>query len=412
MAGKSNRTSNWLYISSPMAKPYPRTRTVLEPLSHSTVFGDSPPLSLALSAVSDSQTLIYIGNQLGSLTVFSEEIGPDRRSLSLLRSIAVGESPVAAIQVFGEIGCVLALSGGFLFLGDSLLSRPLQRLGFLRGIAAFARRRRSGGNGGSELPESSVESDERSTGASRGFLSKLGSGIRTNGLKIKEPERRIGEGNQHAFSVVVGKRLVLIELVKNEQDLDGPNNVSYVILKEIQCIDGIVSMVWLNDSIIVGTTSGYSLISCVTGQSGVIFSLPDVSAPPLPKLLCRDWNVLLLVDNVGVVVDEHGQPVAGSIVFSRGPNSIAEISMYVVAVRDGKMELYHKKSGSCVQTLSFGGEGPCILADEEDRTGTLVVVATPSKVLIFIVFTSKFVDLFPICHLNDFLKISWDGRAG
>ncbi|WVZ15855.1 hypothetical protein V8G54_013421 [Vigna mungo] len=37
------------------------------------------------------------------------------------------------------------------------------------------------------------------------------------------------------------------------------------------------SFYFLNDSIIVGTVNEYSLISYVTGQSSVIFSLPDVS---------------------------------------------------------------------------------------------------------------------------------------
>lgn len=294
--------------------------------------------------------------------------------------------------MFGGIAKVLVLSGGYLFLVDSVLSQPLKRLSFLKGVSVFTRRLRSREAESSNSLENVANSTELSSSStSQRFLQKLGGGIRANGLKIKEPEQH-NEGS-NAFAVVVAKKLILIEIVsggssrasKNDQDSDGLN-VSYVILKEIQCIDGILSMVWLNDSVIVGTADGYSLISCLTGQIGVIFLLPDISNPPRIKLLSRGWNVLLLVDNVGVIVNEHGQPVAGSIVFRRGLDSIGEVSLYVAVVRDGKMDLYHKKLGTCVQTVTFGGEavgGPCIVADEEDGNGKLFVVATPTKVICY-----------------------------
>ena len=293
------------------------------------------------------------------------------------------------MQAFGEIGKVLVLSAGFLYLVDSFLLQPPKRLSFLKGVSVFTKRLRSSEAESSNLSETAVSNSPESSRTSQSFLQKLGGGgggVRVNGLKIKEPE--LNREGSHVFAAVVGKRLILIEIVlgsragKTDQDVDG-SSVSYVILKELQCIDGILTMVWLNDSIIFGTANSYSLISCVTGQSGVIFSLPDVSSLPRLKLLSKDWNVLLLVDNVGVVVNAHGQPVAGSIVFRSGPDSIGEISLYVVVVRDGKMDLYHKKSGTCIQTVSFGGEGvgePCIIADEEDGNGKLVVVATPTKV--------------------------------
>ncbi|PON60728.1 Vacuolar sorting protein 39/Transforming growth factor beta receptor-associated domain [Trema orientale] len=381
-----------------MAKPHSRARTILQPLSHLNLSNHST--CLALCNVSDSQTLIYVGTHSGTLLLLSTKPNSPTpsdasephsvpKNLSLLRTVPVSASSIESVQVFGEIGKVLVLSGGFLYLFDSFLSQPAKRLSFLKGVSVFTKRFRSSGAAeSSNLYDTAANSPESSSTSQR-FLQKLGGGARANGLKIKEPEQS-REGS-HVFAVVVGKKLILIEIVlggrvgKSDQDVDGLN-VSYVILKELQCIDGILTMVWLNDSIFSGTANGYSLISCVTGQSGVIFSLPDVSSPPRLKLLCRDWNVLLLVDNVGVVVNAHGQPVAGSIVFRSGLDSIGEISLYVVVVRDGKMDLYHKKSGNCIQTVSFGGEGvggPCIVADEEDGNGKLVVVATPTKVICY-----------------------------
>ncbi|XP_034211573.1 vacuolar sorting protein 3 isoform X3 [Prunus dulcis] len=384
-----------------MAKPELSARTVLEPLSFFNLSDHSRAqvTSLAIYTVSDSQCLIYIGTQFGALFLFSvnpgnpnDETRSDRsnspsvlQNISLLRKVVVGNSSVESIQVFGDIGKLLVLLGGFLFTVDSLLLQPVKRLSFLRGISVITRRLRSSESECSNLSALSNSSEYTST--SQRFLQKLGSGIRANGLKMKETvQQRV---DNHVFSVVIGKRLVLIELVlinrvgKSDQDID---DGSFVILKEIQCIDGVMAMVWLNDSIIVSTVNGYSLFSCVTGQSGVIFSLPDGSSLPRLKLLCKEWNLLLLVDNVGIIANAYGQPVGGSLVFHSKPDSIGEISSYVVVARDGKLELYHKKTGTCIQMVTFGGEGvggPCVVADEEDRTGNLVVVATPTKVVCF-----------------------------
>ncbi|XP_050146674.1 vacuolar sorting protein 3-like isoform X3 [Malus sylvestris] len=378
-----------------MAEPEPRGRTVLEPLSLFNLSDHSRArvTSLAISTVSDSQCLIYLGTQFGTLVLFS--VNPNDQSpsdpsnnpsipqnISFLRKVLVGNTSVESIQVFGEIKKLLVLLDGFLFLVDSLLLHPLKRLSFLRGISVITRRLRSSESECSNLSGLSNSSEYTST--SQRLLQKLGSGIRANGLKTKETaQQRLGH---HVFSVVIGKRLVLVELVlsnrvgKSDQDID---DGSFVILKEIQCIDEVMTMVWLNGSIIVSTVNGYSLFSCVTGQSCVIFSLPDACSLPRLKLLCKEWNVLLLVDNVGIIANAHGQPVGGSLVFHSDLDSIGEISSYVVIARDGKLELYHKKTGRCIQMITFGGEGvggPCIVADEEDGSGKLLVVATPTKV--------------------------------
>ncbi|KAG5517235.1 hypothetical protein RHGRI_037853 [Rhododendron griersonianum] len=190
-------------------------------------------------------------------------------------------------------------------------------------------------------------------------------------------------GQVLVLSVVAGRRLMLVELVLGKDGGDGGG--SFLILKEIQCVDGVKTMVWLDDSILVGSSTGYILYSCVTGQGGLIFSLPDPSSsPPRLKLLLREQKVLLLVDNVGVMVNAHGQPVGGSLVFRRAPDSIGEMSSSIAVVRNGKMDLYHKRSGKCVQMLSFAeeGVGPCVLADQ-DGSERLIVVATPSKVVCY-----------------------------
>ncbi|XP_061341073.1 vacuolar sorting protein 3 [Gastrolobium bilobum] len=373
-------------------------RIVIEPLSQfdlSTHSRTSSVRSLAVSTLSrrsqqqQQEAVVFVGTHSGTLFSLSTDVNDNTnaqnggasspsflRKLSFRRSVSVSDSPVESILVLGELGKILLLSDGSLFLVDSELENRATRLGFSpKGVSLVTRRRLRDGE-----CEGSVLSEQQS------FLQKLGGGVIANGLKIKETELQ-GECGC-VFALVVGKKLMLVELVlgnrggKSDKDVNG----SLVVLKEIQCVDGVVSaMVWLNDSIIVGTVKGYSLISCVTGQSSVIFSLPDVSRPPRLKLLEKEWRVLLLVDNVGIIVDANGQPVGGSLVFRHGLDSVGEISSYVVVVSDGKIELYHKKYGSCVQVLPFGGEGigPCIVASEEDRGGKLVAVATATKVVCY-----------------------------
>lgn len=292
------------------------------------------------------------------------------------------------MHIIDHVGQVLVLSGGFLFLVDLLLRQPVRKLGVFKGVSVVARRVRSGVSESTDLvggDSSGASSSEFSRTGLR-LLQKLGgaSGIRSNGLKVKESELH-RDGNC-VFAIVTGRRLVLVELRIGRSDSHGDGDGdggSFLILKEIQCVDGVKTMVWLDDSIIVGSLSGYFLYSCVTGLGGLIFSLPDPASPRL-KLLLKEYKVLLLVDNVGVIVNAQGQPVGGSLIFRRAPDSVGEIASCVAVVRNGKMELYHKRSGNCIQIVSFADEevGSCVVADENGG-GQLIVVATPSKVICY-----------------------------
>ncbi|MED6172374.1 hypothetical protein PIB30_049516 [Stylosanthes scabra] len=413
-----------------MAKPQlttTMTRTVLEPFSHFDLSSHSRKttirsLALATSPSDPQHAFLYVGTYSGTLfslsTILSNSASSNAsdhpnynaatadstflHKLKFQRSVSVGDSPVESIFVLAELGKILILSEGSLFLVDSELTNHAARLSFPKGVSVVARRVRSGGGGG-ESEGSSEQASSSSGGGGQRFLKRLGSGVRVNGLRVNKEGDAQGEGNS-VFAIVAGKRLLLAELV-----LSGGVSGSLAILKEIQFVDGVIStMVWLDDSIIVGTANGYSLISSVTGQSGVIFSLPDVSRPPRLKLLRKEWRVLLLVDNVGIIVDPHGQPVGGSLVFHHGLDSVGEISSYAVIVSDGKIELYHKRNGSCVQVLPFGGEGigQCIVASEEDRGGKLVAVATATKLSLTAIISSEAVKLLENLYL---LVIHYDG---
>ncbi|GAB4840796.1 hypothetical protein Ancab_021558 [Ancistrocladus abbreviatus] len=379
-----------------MAKlEHSKTRTVLELLSHFELAdtSSSPPPSfstLAISTLSDSETLIYAGTASGALLLLSTDPNSNsdpsssNNNLKLLRLVVVSDSPVHSIHVVSQIGRVLVVSEGYIYVIDSLLLQPVKKLGFLKGVSAVARRVLSGESGSLNLIGAG---GNENASVSQRILKKLGGGIRSNGVKAQDLESN-SEDNSCIFAVATGKRILLLEFVvgsrgsRGDRDVDG----SFLVTKEIQCVDeGVKAMVWLDDAIVVGTIKGYSLISCVTGQNVLLFSLPDVSSLPFLKLLLKNHKVLLLVDNVGIVVDAQGQPVFGSLVFCHAPDSIGEFSSYVVVVKDGKIELYHKRSGVCVQVLSVGGTGvgQCVIADEEGGSGRFLAAATPSKVFFF-----------------------------
>ncbi|KAM7505638.1 hypothetical protein LguiB_004542 [Lonicera macranthoides] len=386
-----------------MVKPETKIRTVLEPFAEFNP-SDSPVpgttiRSLALSTFSDSETLIYAGTDSGNLLLLSlnpnlpqkssENDNLKSKTVSFIRYVYVSDCVIDSVHVIVNFGKVVLVSDGFLYFVDSLLLQPVKKLSSLRGISVVGRRFRSGESEGSNLVggDSGASSSEVPSTSQR-FLQRLGGGIRSNGVKIKVPE--LDRDDNCVFAVVVGKKLMLIGLAlgggvgRSDWNNDSTGG-SVVILKEIQCVDGVKSMVWLDDSIIVGTSSGYYLYSCVNGQSALIFSLPDPSSSPPLKLFLKEYKVLLLVDNVGITVNAQGQPVGGSLVFHQAPESVGEITNFVLVIKKGKMELYHKKSGNCIQMIPFAGEGagPFAMADEENASGKLVAVGTPSKVICY-----------------------------
>ncbi|MCL7042047.1 hypothetical protein MKW94_022037 [Papaver nudicaule] len=391
-----------------MAKLEPKDRIVVESIAEfdpSKTSSSSASLnsfkSLAISSVSNTQTLIYIGTDYGSVILLflsssstssparengHSDLKPENHTLTLSRFVSLTNSPVELMHVFVEIDRILVLSDGYLFLLDSLLLQPPKRLNFPKGVTFVTRRLR--GVGGNVLPSGTTntlgENDSvKFTSSSSRFLKKLGGGSRESGTKSREFSSQLQKegGNNCLVCVAIGKKIVLVELLLPY----GGGVIDTVVLKEIQGVEGVETMVWLDDSIIVGTANGYTLFSSVTGHNVMLFSLPDPSCSPYLKTLGKHHEALLLVDNVGIIVNANGEPIGGSLVFRHSPDSIGNISSYLIAIKDRRMDLYHKKTSLCIQSINFAGQevGSCILATEEGENGELVVVATPSKVICF-----------------------------
>ncbi|MQL95338.1 hypothetical protein Taro_028003 [Colocasia esculenta] len=312
--------------------------------------------------------------------------------VEFVRSASVGGSPVEAMHVLPEVGRLIVLSDGFLFLLDLLLLQPSRKLGFIKGATALSMRLVCTDSASSD-PLGDVATKSELLRPGQKFLQKLGGGNRANGAR----SRVLGvqrEGEASCFvSVAAGKRFVLMELILIDgisKDATEYGGIS-VVLKEIQGVDGVRTMAWLDDSIIVGTVDGYVLISTATGQSTPLFSLPEFSGPPRMRTLCRSKQALILVDNVGVVVNSSGQPVCGSLIFRQIPDSITEILPYVLVSGDGWMDLYRKSTGMCIQSASFPriNGGPCIVASDDWGNQEVVVMTMQFKVICYHIVSAE-----------------------
>ncbi|XP_021728664.1 uncharacterized protein LOC110695746 [Chenopodium quinoa] len=132
-------------------------------------------------------------------------------------------------------------------------------------------------------------------------MKKLGGGVRSNGARVKEfSSRGVDNNGAYLFVVAMGKKVVFIELnsgsSKHDQEVDGKRGL-FVVLKEMSCIDGVKSMAWLDDSLILGIDNAYSLMSCITGHVDLIFSQAVTIADPCRSVaeLVVHWYLAILV---------------------------------------------------------------------------------------------------------------------
>ncbi|XP_031481614.1 vacuolar sorting protein 3 isoform X2 [Nymphaea colorata] len=362
--------------------------------STSSNLGQISIRSLAISTTSASKTLIYAGSQCGAILSFvfdpsqhhtrtDTDQDPGQRlsstKTSSSRCVRVGNSPVESVIVVAEIDRVLFLSDGFLHLVDRYLSSPVQKLVFLKGVSSVAQKL--------SFTDTMVsQTDSVSEDGSKKAWERVGRiSSRYNGFSVFT--------NYPQFAAIAGRKLVLCEMRSAGRVNDAPGAIGRVhdyggftvtVFREFQNFDAVTTMAWIDHSVIIGTASGYSLFSCITGQFSSIFSLPESSGPPLLKVMHRRKEVLLLVDNVGIASNSLGQPVGGSMIFRHVPEAVGQISMYVVVFGDGKLDVYHRRTGVLVQSIFCGERTGCsVIAEDDGGNEEFLACAVSDKVILF-----------------------------
>jgi hypothetical protein len=317
-------------MGSHPAPPAP-SRTALSPFAtlDPAVLAALPattPITVRSAALS-APHLLYLGTGGGKLLLFSLQTPS---APEFLRLVPTGATrPVSAILPLPSVSRVLLLADGALLLADPLLARPVRRLGSLRNVAAVA--------ASSTSPSSC------------------------------------------SLAVAVGKKLLVIDLTLREAD------ELEVQTREIAAgpaVDAISVLAWVGeDSVFAGAASGYSLFSTGgggTGQSVDIFALPESAGSPRIRPLSGGEEVMLLVDNVGVVVDRFGHPSGSSFVFNSRPDCIAEVFPYVVVAGESKLDVYRRRNGAHLQSVTIESSRAGVLTVASDDK--VVVVATAYKV--------------------------------
>ncbi|KAF3775692.1 hypothetical protein EJ110_NYTH48463 [Nymphaea thermarum] len=346
--------------------------------------------SLTISTTSASKTLIYAGSHCGAIFSFvfdpsqhhtrtDTDQDPGQRlsstKTSSSRCVRVGNSPVESVIVVAEIDRVLFLSDGFLHLVDRYLSSPVQKLMFLKGVSSVAQKL--------SFTDTMVsQADSVSEDGSKKAWERVGRiSSRYNGFSVFT--------NYPQFAAIASRKLVLCEMRSAGRVSDASGAIGRVhdyggftvtVFREFQNFDAVTTMAWIDHSVIIGTASGYSLFSCITGQFSSIFSLPESSGPPLLKVMHRRKELLMLVDNVGIASNSLGQPVGGSMIFRHVPEALGEISMYTVVFGDGKLDIYHRRTGVLVQSI-FCGErtGFSVIAEDDGGNDEFLACAMSDK---------------------------------
>ncbi|XP_021724111.1 uncharacterized protein LOC110691480 [Chenopodium quinoa] len=131
-----------------------------------------------------------------------------------------------------------------------------EKVGILKGVNVVARRVCSIESGNSNwINEQGVSSSGSSVGGR--LMKNLGGGVRSNGVRFKEfSSRGVDNDGAYIFLVAMEKKAVFIELnsgsSKHDREVDAKRGL-FVVLKEMSCMDGVKSMAWLDDSLILGT---------------------------------------------------------------------------------------------------------------------------------------------------------------
>ena len=111
------------------------------------------------------------------------------------------------------------------------------------------------------------------------------------------------------------KKIILFDYARGE----------YVFWKDIPVNDVPISMKWHGDSIYVGHKTIYNFIN-VTTDNQIDVPIPIKNVSPLIHILPQGY-VLLASNEIGVLVDENGNPVAGVVDWT-GKDAVDAVSCY------------------------------------------------------------------------------------
>ncbi|KAK9806735.1 hypothetical protein WJX72_000925 [[Myrmecia] bisecta] len=148
------------------------------------------------------------------------------------------------------------------------------------------------------------------------------------------------------------------------------------------------AMAWLGKRIVVCTSLRYMLLQPFTGAYTQLFALPeDAPSPTLVVPIPSATLSLLLMDQVGIVIDASGHPTHSALTFPSAPTALAVAGLYVLAACEEGVHIYERSTASWVQSLPYpDGLRPAPgqqLLTAHNLKGTCVLVAGFRKIWMY-----------------------------
>eukprot|EP00250_Pteridium_aquilinum_P021146 c25040_g1_i1 orf=503-3787(-) len=309
----------------------------------------------------------------------------DLLTLSVLEWLPLSKGAFTLARAFGTLNNLQPLNGstsshGIVADTDAQGSPQTPKKSAVHGQLGrlFGSGRLSARRGGS-----SVSSGEPQSSQSILSVKKISMSASQDTLSGSQGFTHDKSSGTERFAVAVKQKLLLYTVSKENKVPRASSNGITVTIKSKEMLgpEEVVTMAWIENVIITGTYQEYMLFSVSDGRATLLFSLlQDLMSPPLLKVFPKELEVLLLMDDVGVAVNAAGHPTSSSLAFKEIPDAIGQSSAYVVVVKRGVIELYHRKTGAKVQSilLSDTVSGPNLVSDDED--GRFLVLSSAFKV--------------------------------
>ena len=305
-----------------LSSPAPLCTPFKPHLLEDDISGTITALALGVDTSDPSKCQVYVGTSNGNVFRFScTSAGAQGETKTAASQVSVGKQEVGGLCVLAEVQRVAVLIGGQVLLLDHLTLDRAAHLSLARGAYRFTQQV-----------------------ASR----------RTRGCRLV---------------VALPQKLLVLEIRQTER-----KGVAAAVVKDLAGLDSVQTLVWMGDSLIVGTRSEYVLISL---KQQTALPLGNFSSSPLLALFPARLETLLLVDQLGIFVNGRGEAVGAPLEFQSKPHSLAVSSPYVLSGTT-RVEVYNSQSGALLQILPFSTTTPLLLAD--GAGGKILLAATHSQV--------------------------------
>ncbi|BDA48080.1 Transforming growth factor-beta receptor-associated protein [Coccomyxa sp. Obi] len=116
------------------------------------------------------------------------------------------------------------------------------------------------------------------------------------------------------------------------------------------------AMAWLGRHIVVVTSLRYMLFDPTTSAYTELFAVsPEAPPPTMVQAVPSVNQAVLLMDQVGIVTDEAGQPAQSALTFPSTPAALAASEIYVLAACADGVHVYDRTTAAWVQSLPYPG---------------------------------------------------------